>query len=236
MSTTDDTIPMEATPRRTKIKKIIRKRPARPQVASSLFPSDLPPDGGFTKADELPESYRCLFFARGICPPGSDCSYLHRLPRNHFHDLDCSGRAKFVEFRDDTGGVGSLTRMSRTIYVGRIHVTDNIEEAMAHQSLDNDETLNVRWAAPDPNPLAQKREAHYLEEQAAETISRILSPEIKKRKVGDNFNLEGYEAPEKLCHVQTSSDSDAALGSQEASMNVDNPGIFSSSLLSVTRA
>ena len=29
------------------------------------------------------------------------------------------------------GGVGSFMRMNRTLYVGRIHVTDDIEEVVA---------------------------------------------------------------------------------------------------------
>ena len=123
-------------------------------------------------------------------------------------------------------------RVNRTLYVGRIHVTDDIEEvvarhfaewgeverircltgrgvgfityvneangqfakeAMAHQSLDHNEILNVRWATQDPNPLAQKREARRIEEVAAEAVRRALpaefvaeiegrDPELVKRK------------------------------------------------------
>jgi hypothetical protein len=38
-------------------------------------------DTGYTKADKVPGSYFCLFFARGICPKGQECEYLPRLPR-----------------------------------------------------------------------------------------------------------------------------------------------------------
>ena len=48
---------------------------------------------------------------------------------------------------------------------------------MAHQSLDNEEVLNVRWATVDPNPQAQKCEACQLEEQAATAVRSILSTE-----------------------------------------------------------
>lgn len=80
------------------------------------------------------------------------------------------------------------------------------KEAMAHQSLDHDEILNVRWATMDPNPQAQKREARKIEEQAAEAIRRALpeafvreiegrDPEAKRRRKEEgNFGLEGYEA------------------------------------------
>ena len=49
---------------------------------------------------------------------------------------------------------------------------------MAHQSLDHEEILNVRWATQDPNPLAQKREARRIEEQAAEAVRRALPAEF----------------------------------------------------------
>jgi hypothetical protein len=164
-------------------------------------------------------------------------------------NVDCFAREKFQDFRDDMGGVGSFLRQNRTIYVGRIHVTDDIEEivarhfaewgqverirvlnnrgvafitytneanaqfakeAMAHQSLDHDEVLNVRWATADPNPMAQKREARRLEEQAADAIRAALpaeyvaelegrDPEAKKRRrIEGSYGLEGYEAPDNV--------------------------------------
>lgn len=185
-------------------------------------------------------------------PKGQDCEYLHRLPT--IHDLfnpnvDCFGRDKHSDYRDDMGGVGSFMRQNRTIYVGRIHVSDDIEEivarhfaewgqiertrvlntrgvafitysneanaqfakeAMAHQSLDHSEILNVRWATADPNPMAQAREARRIEEQAAEAVRRALPEEFvaeiegrdpearKRRKVESSYGLEGYEAPDEV--------------------------------------
>lgn len=185
-------------------------------------------------------------------PKGQDCEYLHRLPT--IHDLfnpnvDCFGRDKFSDYRDDMGGVGSFMRQNRTVYVGRIHVSDDIEEivarhfaewgevervrvlntrgvafitysneanaqfakeAMAHQSLDHSEILNVRWATADPNPMAQAREARRIEEQAAEAIRRALPEEFiaeiegrdpearKRRKLESSYGLEGYEAPDEV--------------------------------------
>jgi RNA recognition motif-containing protein len=177
---------------------------------------------------------------------------LHRLPG--IHDLfnpnvDCFGRDKFSDYRDDMGGVGSFMRPNRTVYVGRIHVTDDIEEivarhfaewgqverirvlntrgvafitytnqanaefakeAMAHQSLDHEEVLNVRWATADPNPMAQAREARRIEEVAAEAVRRALPAEFvaeiegkdpearKRRKLESSYGLEGYEAPDEV--------------------------------------
>ncbi|KAF1998850.1 RNA binding protein [Amniculicola lignicola CBS 123094] len=209
-------------------------------------------DSGYTRADQIPGSYFCLFFARGVCPKGSECEFLHRLPTVtdiFASNVDCFGRDKFSDYRDDMGGVGSFLRPNRTLYIGRIHVTDDIEEivarhfqewgqvdrirvltargvafvtylnqansefakeAMAHQSLDHSEILNVRWATIDPNPAAQKREARRIEEQAAEAIRKALpasyvaeiegrDPEQKKRrKIEGTFGLEGYEAPDEV--------------------------------------
>ena len=214
-------------------------------------------DSGYTRADRVTGSYFCLFFARGLCPKGHECEYLHRLPG--LHDLfnpnvDCFGRDKFSDYRDDMGGVGTFMRQNRTLYVGRIHVTDDIEEvvarhfaewgqidrirvlnnrgvafvtytneansqfakeAMAHQSLDHNEILNVRWATVDPNPLAQKREAQRIEEQAAEAVRRALpaefvaelegrDPEARKRKkIEGSFGLQGYEPPDEVWYART---------------------------------
>ncbi|KAL1642059.1 Pre-mRNA-splicing factor [Diplodia intermedia] len=213
-------------------------------------------DTGYTRADSVPGSYFCLFFARGLCPKGADCEYLHRLPTIHdmFNpNVDCFGRDKHADYRDDMGGVGSFMRQNRTLYVGRIHVTDDIEEivarhfqewgqidrvrvlntrgvafvtysneansqfakeAMAHQALDHSEVLNVRWATVDPNPQAQKREAHRIEEQAAEAIRRALpadyvaeiegrDPDSKKRrKIEGGFGLQGYDAPDDVWYAK----------------------------------
>lgn len=227
-------------------------------------------DTGYTKADKVAGSYFCLFFARGICPKGQECEYLHRLPGIHdmFNpNVDVFGRDKHSDYRDDMGGTGSFMRQNRTIYVGRIHVSDDIEEvvarhfaewgqverskyfnswlisrigtnccivrvlntrgvafitysnesnaqfakeAMAHQSLDHSEILNVRWATADPNPMAQAREVRRIEEQAAEAVRRALpaefvaeiegrDPEARKRKkIEGGFGLAGYEAPDDI--------------------------------------
>ncbi|KAI9786822.1 MAG: Pre-mRNA-splicing factor [Geoglossum umbratile] len=215
-------------------------------------------DSGYTRADKVPGSYFCLFFARGLCPKGHECEYLHRLPTIHdlFNpNIDCFGRDKHSDYRDDMGGVGSFMRQNRTLYVGRIHVSDDIEEivarhfaewgqierirvlnsrgvafitytneassqfakeAMAHQSLDHNEILNVRWATVDPNPMAQAREKRKIEEQAAEAVRKALpadfvaelegrDPEAKKRKrIEGSFGLAGYDAPDEVWYARGS--------------------------------
>jgi hypothetical protein len=97
------------------------------------------------------------------------------------------------------------------------------KEAMAHQALDNNETLNVRWATVDPNPVAQKREARRVEEQAAEAIRRALpasyiaelegrkwegadpEEERKRRKIDGSFGLQGYDAPDDVWYASEKS-------------------------------
>ena len=226
-------------------------------------------DSGYTRGDKVVGSYFCLFFAKGLCPRGQECEYLHRLPGlfDTFNpNVDCFGRDKHSDYRDDMGGVGSFMRQNRTLYVGRIHVTDDIEEvvarhfaewgqidrirvltargvafvtytneansqfakeAMAHQSLDHNEILNVRWATVDPNPMAQKREARKIEEQAAEAVRRALpeefvreiegrDPEAKRRKkIEGGFGLEGYEAPDQVWYAR-SRELEAPAGQGEA--------------------
>ncbi|KAF5660379.1 pre-mrna-splicing factor cwc2 [Fusarium heterosporum] len=112
-------------------------------------------DSGYTKADALPGSFFCLRFARGVCPNGQDCDYLHRLPGTYDHfnpNVDCFGRDKFSDYRDDMGGVGSFMRQNRTVYVGRIHVTDDIEEIVARHfaewgPVERTRVLNTRGVA-----------------------------------------------------------------------------------------
>ncbi|KAF5342647.1 hypothetical protein D9611_002027 [Ephemerocybe angulata] len=52
------------------------------------------------------------------------------------------------------------------------------KEAMACQSLDNDEILNVRWATEDPNPESKQQEKRRLEEMGQEAIRERMDPRI----------------------------------------------------------
>lgn len=102
---------------------------------------------GWTQADKTPGSYFCLFFARGICPKGHECQYLHRLPGVYdiFNpNIDCFGRDRHSDYRDDMGGVGSFMRQNRTLYIGRIHVTDDIEEVVARHFQEWGEIDRIR--------------------------------------------------------------------------------------------
>ncbi|KAK7207889.1 hypothetical protein BZA70DRAFT_272440 [Myxozyma melibiosi] len=112
-------------------------------------------DSGYTKADKVPGSYFCIFFARGVCPLGKNCNYLHRLPTvTDMFDpsVDCFGRDKHADYRDDMDGVGSFQRQNRTIYIGRIFVSDDIEEVVARHfaewgDIERIRVLNSRGVA-----------------------------------------------------------------------------------------
>jgi hypothetical protein len=52
------------------------------------------------------------------------------------------------------------------------------KEAMACQSMDNDEILNVRWATEDPNPVQKVAEKRRLVDMGQEAIRARMDPKI----------------------------------------------------------
>ncbi|KAI9000429.1 hypothetical protein BD414DRAFT_450714 [Trametes punicea] len=196
-------------------------------------------DAGLTRANTTGNKYCCLFFARGCCPYGWECEYLHMLPdpETALPDTskDCFARDKFADYRDDMGGVGSFQRQNRTLYIGRIKETGTgaeteevvrrhfkewgeiekirvlqyrsvafvtykselnaqfAKEAMACQSLDNDEILNVRWATEDPNPTSKVAEKRRLEEMGREAIVAKMDPRIVEAMQAMRALEEGME-------------------------------------------
>lgn len=105
---------------------------------------DIKKDSGYTKADKnsFPNSinntnFICLYFARGTCCNGKSCDYLHRLPSNidiFSSTVDCFGREKFSGYRDDMAGIGSFSKVNRTLYVGRIDSMENNVEARVNKA------------------------------------------------------------------------------------------------------
>ncbi|GAA6044125.1 hypothetical protein JCM8097_004720 [Rhodosporidiobolus ruineniae] len=89
-------------------------------------------DSGYTRGDGAKNPYICMYFARGCCPYGVECSYLHRLPSPSMSlpdaAMDVFGREKHSTYRDDMGGVGSFNRQNRTLYIGKIKETRNTAE------------------------------------------------------------------------------------------------------------
>ncbi|KAG0331571.1 Pre-mRNA-splicing factor [Podila humilis] len=174
-------------------------------------------DAGRTRGTFNPNAYFCAFFAKGCCPHGEECAWLHRIPTRQDQidsGRDVFGRERFDDHRQDRGGVGSMRSNTRTLFVGRIHISGHhlstvettiethfrpwgeierikilpekgvafvtyenrlnaefAKEAMANQSLDHNEVLNIRWATEDPNPKMQamnKRKAVEMTLQAVE--------------------------------------------------------------------
>ena len=58
------------------------------------------------------------------------------------------------------------------------HHAQFAKEAMACQSLDNDEILNVRWATEDPNPTSKVAEKHRLESIGQAAIRARMDPRV----------------------------------------------------------
>ncbi|KAI8884476.1 hypothetical protein K501DRAFT_217548 [Backusella circina FSU 941] len=100
------------------------------------FKVDIARDAGETIGSRNPNSYFCLFFAKGMCSKGAKCGMWHRVPTTEDHvetTVDCFGRDKYTDFRQDMGGVGGFLIQNRTLYVGRIAVTDDIEAVVRRQ-------------------------------------------------------------------------------------------------------
>jgi len=75
------------------------------------------------------------------------------------------------------------------------------KEAMANQSLDGDEILNVRWATEDPNPAQIKVEKRRIQELGAEGVAKKINPElveavqaVRTLEDGETENLYPIEA------------------------------------------
>lgn len=77
------------------------------------------------------------------------------------------------------------------------HHAQFAKEAMACQSLDNDEILNVRWATEDPNPTSKVAEKRRLEEIGQAAIRARMDPRVvdamqavRALEEGREYNVE----------------------------------------------
>ncbi|KAI0789929.1 hypothetical protein C8Q75DRAFT_793058 [Abortiporus biennis] len=227
-------------------------------------------DAGITRANTTGVKYCCLFFARGCCPYGWECEYLHMLPdaSTALPDTskDCFARDKFADYRDDMGGVGSFGRQNRTLYVGRIKETGTgpeteevvkrhfkewgtiekirvlqyrsvafvtyvsefnaqfAKEAMACQSLDNDEILNVRWATEDPNPESKVAEKRRLEEIGRDAIQARMDPRIVDAMRSIRALEEGHTLDDDDVAVEELENADGERDSKRRRLAVEGGG------------
>ena len=115
---------------------------------------DIANDSGITKGStrEWDGTFICLNFARGCCPFGYDCSWIHSLPSDEFESnlettKDCFGRERHEQVRDDQSGVGSFSadpQTARTLYVGGISVTSDLQSVVYKHFEEWGEIDNVR--------------------------------------------------------------------------------------------
>lgn len=95
-------------------------------------------DSGYTRAKDG-RSAICLFYARGCCYRGENCLYLHRPAKPQdirMHTQDCFGRDKTADYRDDMSGVGLLSRVNKTLFVGGISPNEKIHEQLSKLFLE----------------------------------------------------------------------------------------------------
>ncbi|KAJ2965145.1 hypothetical protein NQZ79_g110 [Umbelopsis isabellina] len=107
------------------------KRDPNPIKMRPKYRCDVARDSGITAGSDNPQSYFCLHFARGMCTQGAKCAMWHRIPNESDEveaTIDCFGRDKYMEYKKDMGGVGSFNFDNRTLYVGRVTVSDDMEE------------------------------------------------------------------------------------------------------------
>ncbi|WFD20289.1 Pre-mRNA-splicing factor [Malassezia caprae] len=101
---------------------------------------DIARDSGYTRAD-----MRIRASAGGVSDTTEECNYLHRLPRPYEvadQGTDVFGREKHGQYRDDMGGVGSMLRVNKTLYVGRINEETSLSfrRASANPKDNQDDT------------------------------------------------------------------------------------------------
>ncbi|KAF8976401.1 hypothetical protein BDQ17DRAFT_1339648 [Cyathus striatus] len=98
----------------------------------------------------------CIFFARGYCPYGWECEYLHTLP-----DVsmtlpktlkDCFARDKFADYRDDMGGVGSCMNHA---WLGYVRVVE--APVCVAQGPESSEREICRWEIESAGGVGGRR-------------------------------------------------------------------------------
>lgn len=104
------------------------------QLVKSKYKLNVEKDTGYTRANKTDgQKYFCLFFAKGMCTKGRKCEYLHRIPNDldfFPQTVDCFGREKFSEYRDDMSGIGSFNSVNKTLYIGGLIVKDNTQDLL----------------------------------------------------------------------------------------------------------
>ncbi|KAK3707989.1 hypothetical protein QZH41_010732, partial [Actinostola sp. cb2023] len=123
--------------------------------------------------------------------------------------VDCFGRERHLNHKENLGGVGSFEKDCCTLYIGGLgnrRAAEKelweefgewgvIEIAMSDQKLGGRDVLNVRWANDDPNPRACRKELENAKEkllQAAYDKGIIQELESKQQLLSSG---DGVTAP-----------------------------------------
>ncbi|KAJ4458991.1 putative Pre-mRNA-splicing factor cwc2 [Paratrimastix pyriformis] len=89
-------------------------------------------DSGRTRGDDRDNARLCVFFAKGCCVNGPDCTFLHRIPtgedeRNLSNMYDVFGRERHRTDRTDMAGVGCFLRNNKTLFVSGLTALDEMQ-------------------------------------------------------------------------------------------------------------
>lgn len=172
-------------------------------------------DSGYTKADkyigegEINRSkHFCLYFARGYCCNGKNCQYLHRIPtaKDIFPTtVDCFGREKFSDYRDDMTGVGSFETINKTLFVSNISNVNSSSESELKSSFGEfGEVTNVK-VLPNRNAafvsFKLESQAQFAKEamecQSLNVDNKSETLSIRWSKTAQNENsIESHETTE----------------------------------------
>jgi hypothetical protein len=109
-------------------------------------------------------------------------------------------------------------------YVHEVHA-QFAKEAMACQSMDNDEILNVRWATEDPNPVQKVAEKRRLEELGQEAIRSRMDPTVVEamravRALEDGETLETTSDGDDV--AADGEEQDAGRGMKRQRLEIEN--------------
>jgi len=103
------------------------------------------------------------------------------------------------------------------------HHAQFAKEAMACQSLDNDEILNVRWATEDPNPTSKVAEKRRLEAIGQAAIRARMDPRVVDAMQAVRALEEGrdYHADDDIVDEEAEAEVDEPEGKRR---RIERPG------------
>lgn len=188
-------------------------------------------DSGTTKGSsrQWDGTYICLKFSRGCCLLGYECSWIHNLPSDEFESTldttkDCFGRERHEHVRDDQSGVGSFSsdeQTAKTLYVGGISVTSDLQSIVYRHFKEWGEIDNVRVLQSKGVAFVRYKNRSNAEFAKEAMQSQALdnkeilnirwatedpNPWVKKRKIENSKErlasaiLQDYDGPLRLPH------------------------------------